>query len=157
MTDMKDVLTVKFFTVGQQIAEFFCQGLSLYSIGSPIQAFLGQPRGDVPCRCGGINAKLHTEAGLLGSAASESYDGSGLSASLIDGVDGIHKEYFIQNPDLAKEIEAWEAKNGEVASGVYQSESFGGYTYTKATDAATGGAMSWQSVFRSRLSAWRKI
>lgn len=59
--------------------------------------------------------------------------------------------------DLAKEIEAWEAKNGEVASGVYQSESFGGYTYTKATDAATGGAMSWQSVFRSRLSAWRKI
>lgn len=59
--------------------------------------------------------------------------------------------------DLAKEIEAWEAKNGEVASGVYQSESFGGYTYTKATDAATGGAMSWQSAFRSQLSAWRKI
>ena len=59
--------------------------------------------------------------------------------------------------DLANEIKAWETKNGEVASGVYQSESFGGYTYTKATDAATGGAVTWQSVFRSRLSAWRKI
>lgn len=59
--------------------------------------------------------------------------------------------------DLAEEIEAWEAKNGEVAKGIYQSESFGGYAYTKATDAATGGAMSWQTVFRSRLSAWRKI
>lgn len=59
--------------------------------------------------------------------------------------------------DLVKEIKAWEAKNGEVANGLYQSESFGGYSYTKATDPKTGGALTWKSVFASRLSAWRKI
>ena len=59
--------------------------------------------------------------------------------------------------DLAAEIEAWEAKNGAVSTGPYQSESFGGYSYTKATDAQTGGAVTWQSAFRSRLNQWRKI
>lgn len=59
--------------------------------------------------------------------------------------------------DLATEIEAWEKKNGEAASGIYQSESFGGYSYTKATDSVSGGAVTWQSAFRSRLNAWRKL
>ena len=59
--------------------------------------------------------------------------------------------------DLASEIEAWEKKNGEAASGIYQSESFGGYSYTKATDSLSGGAVTWQSAFRSRLNAWRKL
>ena len=58
--------------------------------------------------------------------------------------------------DLAAEIESWETKNGEAASGIYQSESFGGYSYSKATDSATGGALTWQSAFRSRMNAWRK-
>lgn len=59
--------------------------------------------------------------------------------------------------NLANEIEAWEEKNGAVASGVYQSESFGGYTYTKATDAQTGQTVTWESAFRSQLNAWRKV
>ena len=59
--------------------------------------------------------------------------------------------------ELATEIEAWEKKNGEAASGIYQSESFGGYSYSKATDSASGGAVTWQSAFRSRLNAWRKL
>ena len=59
--------------------------------------------------------------------------------------------------DLAEEIESWQTKNGEAASGIYQSESFGGYSYSKATDSASGGAVTWQSAFRSRLSAWRKL
>lgn len=59
--------------------------------------------------------------------------------------------------DTVAEIEAWEAKNGEVAVGPYNSESFGGYSYTKATDATTGGAVTWQSAFQSRLNVWRKI
>ena len=59
--------------------------------------------------------------------------------------------------DLASEIEAWDKKNGEAASGIYQSESFGGYSYSKATDSATGGAVTWQSAFRSRMNAWRKL
>lgn len=59
--------------------------------------------------------------------------------------------------DLAAEIGAWEKKNGSASIGPYQSESFGGYSYTKATDAQTGGSVTWQSAFRSRLNHWRKI
>ena len=59
--------------------------------------------------------------------------------------------------ELAAEIEAWQEKNGEASVSPYQSESFGGYSYSKATDAETGGAVTWQSAFKRRLSAWRKI
>lgn len=58
---------------------------------------------------------------------------------------------------LVTEIEAWQEKNGEAATGPYQSESFAGYSYTKATDSATGGAVTWEIVFRSRLNPWRKL
>ena len=58
---------------------------------------------------------------------------------------------------LADEIDAWETKNGAAAVGPYQSESFGGYSYTKATDTHTGGAVTWQSAFRSRLNNYRKL
>ena len=59
--------------------------------------------------------------------------------------------------DLALEIEEWQKKNGEASVSPYQSESFGGYSYSRATDSASGGAVTWQSAFRSRLSAWRKL
>ena len=59
--------------------------------------------------------------------------------------------------DLALEIEAWQNKNGDASVSPYQSESFGGYSYSKATDSASGGAVTWQSAFRSRLNAWRKL
>ena len=55
---------------------------------------------------------------------------------------------------LAEEIAAWQEKYGEAASGPYQSESFGGYTYTKASG---DGSADWQSVFRKRLNRWRKL
>ena len=59
--------------------------------------------------------------------------------------------------DLADEIQKWQEKNGEVASSPFSSESFGGYSYSKATDAETGGAVTWQSAFKQQLGAWRKI
>ena len=59
--------------------------------------------------------------------------------------------------ELAAEIEAWQKKNGDASVSPYQSESFGGYQYSKATDAETGGAVTWQSAFKQQLSAWRKI
>ena len=59
--------------------------------------------------------------------------------------------------DLADEIGAWQEKNGEASASPYQSESFGGYSYSKTTDSASGGAVTWQSVFKRQLSAWRKI
>ena len=59
--------------------------------------------------------------------------------------------------DLADEIGAWQEKNGEASASPYQSESFGGYSYSKATDSVSGGAVTWQSAFKKQLSAWRKI
>lgn len=54
--------------------------------------------------------------------------------------------------ELAEEIAAWQAENGKKAQGPYQSESFGGYTYTKAA-----GPVDWQGVFAGRLEPWRKL
>ena len=59
--------------------------------------------------------------------------------------------------ELADEIGKWQEKNGEAASSPFSSESFGGYSYSKATDSASGGAVTWQSAFRSRLNAYRKL
>ena len=59
--------------------------------------------------------------------------------------------------ELADEIQKWQEKNGEASVSPYQSESFGGYSYSKATDAETGGEVTWQSAFKQQLSAWRKI
>ena len=59
--------------------------------------------------------------------------------------------------ELASEIESWQEKNGDASVSPYQSESFGGYSYSKATDSASGGAVTWQTAFRSRLNAWRKL
>lgn len=64
--------------------------------------------------------------------------------------------------ELADEIEAWVSKYGTVMDSPYQSESFGGYTYTKASGASGSGGdgangSDWRSVFKSRLNHWRKI
>lgn len=58
--------------------------------------------------------------------------------------------------NLAAEIKDWQKKNGEKASGPFQSESFGGYSYTLKSSADGFGA-SWQSAFAKRLIIWRKI
>ena len=58
--------------------------------------------------------------------------------------------------ELADEIGKWQEKNGEAASGIYQSESFGGYQYSKQT-ASDGGQLTVWSVFRKRLNQWRKL
>ena len=51
------------------------------------------------------------------------------------------------------EITAWTAKNGD--SGPYTSESFGGYSYSKATN-SKGMAVGWRDVFAAQLSPWKK-
>ena len=58
--------------------------------------------------------------------------------------------------ELATEMETWETKNGEAAAGIYQSESFGGYQYSKQT-ASDGGQVTVWSAFRKRLNQWRKL
>ena len=60
--------------------------------------------------------------------------------------------------DLADEIEAWQNKNGDAIASPYQSESFGGYSYTKATGTgSSSGAYGWKDAFASRLNRYRKI
>ena len=57
---------------------------------------------------------------------------------------------------LCEEIQAWDAQNGEALSGPYSSESFGGYSYSKATG-SDGGAYTWRDQFRTRLNAYRRL
>lgn len=64
---------------------------------------------------------------------------------------------------LVGEIEEWQKKYGGVDSAVmspYNSESFGGYSYSKSGGGASDGASNagtWQGAFASRLNRWRKI
>ena len=56
--------------------------------------------------------------------------------------------------ELCNEIEIW--KTTPENKGALVSESFGGYSYTKATD-ASGAVLGWQGVFKDRLNTWRKV
>lgn len=59
--------------------------------------------------------------------------------------------------DLCDEIAEWQNQHGGVAKlGPYDSESFGGYSYTRAKN-ANGNVISWKDSFASRLNVWRKI
>ena len=51
------------------------------------------------------------------------------------------------------EITAWTAKNGD--GGPYTSESFGGYSYSKATN-SKGVTVGWRDVFSAQLAPWKK-
>lgn len=61
--------------------------------------------------------------------------------------------------DLSNEIDAWIAQYGESVNSPYSSESFGGYSYTKASGSTSGGSSvpTWQSVFATKLNRWRKL
>ena len=56
---------------------------------------------------------------------------------------------------LSAEIEEYNKSDAGKAS-PYTSESFGGYSYTKATD-SNGAPIGWQKAFASRINQWRKL
>lgn len=62
---------------------------------------------------------------------------------------------------LADEITAWVDKYGDAMNSPYQSESFGGYSYSKGSGQNSSNDSSnpadWRVVFGSRLNHWRKI
>ena len=63
---------------------------------------------------------------------------------------------------LNDKIDEWEGKYGGVDSAAmspFNSESFGGYSYTKSGggNGSGSGASTWQSAFASELNRWRKI
>ncbi len=57
--------------------------------------------------------------------------------------------------DLAAEIKAFNESDAGKPS-PYTSESFGGYSYSKATD-SNGAPIGWKKVFASRLNQYRRI
>ena len=56
---------------------------------------------------------------------------------------------------LAEEIKKYN-ESDEAKPSAYTSESFGGYSYSKATD-ENGAPMGWKKVFASRLNKYRRI
>lgn len=62
---------------------------------------------------------------------------------------------------LAAEIKDWTAANADVLKSPYQSESFGGYSYSKASGGWSGnsgsGAYGWQDQFAARLAPYRRL
>lgn len=62
--------------------------------------------------------------------------------------------------ELADEAGAWCEANAETLASPYQSESFGGYSYTRASSGASGNeapAAAWQTQFGARLRPFRKL
>ena len=58
---------------------------------------------------------------------------------------------------LSRDVSEWVGKYGNAVNSPYQSESFGGYSYTKAQGHGQSGLVSWRSMFADRLNRWRKI
>lgn len=60
---------------------------------------------------------------------------------------------------LADDITAWKDKYGEMSYSPFTSESLSAssYSYTKNESAGNGAGATWQNIFSSRLSRWRKI
>ena len=97
--------------------------------------------------CGSVfNDGLHRYGGNAGTLTDETFSGSVWALAIPKAV-----------VELSEKIEEWQAKNGEAVSSPFVSESFGGYSYTKATDTATGAQATWETVFRSQLNPYRKL
>ncbi len=62
---------------------------------------------------------------------------------------------------ISVEIEEWINKYSSTMNSPFQSESFGGYSYTKKSSGGGGNSSydpsDWRNLFRSRLNQWRKI
>ena len=63
---------------------------------------------------------------------------------------------------LFTQIQEWDEKysQNEAANSPFQSESFGGYSYSKGYNSSANGSdttVSWQNQFKSRLNRWRKL
>ena len=62
--------------------------------------------------------------------------------------------------DLSTEIDQWVTDNAAIINSPYQSESFGGYSYSKGNTNYGGvpsTSVSWVTQFSRQLAPWRKI
>lgn len=68
-------------------------------------------------------------------------------------------EMFVPNEvvNLSEEIQDWISKNADTINSPYQSESFGGYSYTKAIASTGELSTDWQNHFAGKLNRWRRL
>lgn len=62
--------------------------------------------------------------------------------------------------EMCEEIAAWRTANESASSpnmSPFQSESFAGYSYSKGTSNGGSSSASWQTAYKSRLNAWRRL
>ena len=62
--------------------------------------------------------------------------------------------------EIAEEIDAWNEQNADVINSPLQSESFGGYSYSKAGGGSEGNetpSEAWKLQFGGRLRPYRKL
>lgn len=66
--------------------------------------------------------------------------------------------------EMAEEIQAWRAKYeaaDSAAMSPFNSESFGGYSYSKSGNSSSAGGVAsgggWKAAFAHRLNKWRKL
>lgn len=59
--------------------------------------------------------------------------------------------------DLSARIDKWCEDNAQALSSPYQSESWGGYSYSLRSGSGESGTFGWQSTFARELNRWRKM
>ena len=103
---------------------------------------------------------------IIGSALNDGVYRKGIDALQDESFSGVVWAMAVPPSVIAlsEEIEAWQEKYGGVDSAAmspFNSESFGGYSYSKsgggAASGGTGSAGTWKSAFADRLDRWRKI
>lgn len=95
-----------------------------------------------------FNDGIHRYGALDDQLAPESFHGAVWALAIPQAVIAI-----------AKEIEEWSAQNAATVASPYQSESFGGYSYSKAAPSGNGvqKTLTWRNVFAAKLARWRKL
>lgn len=97
---------------------------------------------------------------IIGSTFNDGVHQYGVDDGLIDETfDGTIWEMFVPKEvvDLSAEIQNWISKNADTINSPYQSESFGGYSYTKAVAGTGRVSTDWQSHFAAKLNRWRRL
>lgn len=97
---------------------------------------------------------------IIGSTFNDGVHQYGVDNGLIDETfDGTIWEMFVPKEivDLSAEIQDWISNNADTINSPYQSESFGGYSYTKAIASTGKLSTDWQNHFAGKLNRWRRL
>lgn len=125
--------------------------------------------GDWVIENGTISPALVFETDYIRIVGSRLNDGVHKVSEMVLQDEAFHGGIWVMSPPadflaLADEIAAWQEKNGNLdspAMSPFNSESFGGYSYSKSGGNASGGSSSagadWKAAFASRLKIYRRI